>query len=423
MKKQVNKKQLARVYVFVAVLVCAVALSGTGAAYAENLGISNPSIVWEDGSHGSYDFGDVPLGESRTATFRLESLGPSSVWLYVIALTSSNTIGALGDIANPNDHINPRNCLGSFCFDPDTYPILPQEMTAGRFYMLDVIFAPLSLGEQNVFLYVHSNDALSPPGPYAFIRLKGTSVGGHTITASGGANGTFAPSGAMDVAHNATQTFTATPGGGYQPVMSGTCGGTLNGTSYITYPITQDCTVTATFIPTSSTPALPAGENVQIQVAVPLPGGGTAVVTVTFEQIDTAGNLTVTATDTPTGGGAPGGFSFLGTYYDVSFTGTFSGAVYITFPYDDSSIPAGGENNLRLFHWEGRWVDVIYALDTVNNRITGRVTSLSPFGIGYYVGSGGGYTTGANTSLIALIAFLAFSAGLFILRKKRWSTK
>ena len=62
----------------------------------------------------------------------------------------------------------------------------------------------------------------------------------------------------------------------------------------------------------------------------------------------------------------------------------------------------------------------VLPVDTVNNKITDRVTSLSPFGIGYYLGSGSGYSTGANTNMIAILALFAISAGLFVLRRNRW---
>ena len=42
--------------------------------------------------------------------------------------------------------------------------------------MVDVIFAPLSLGEQNVYLYSYSDDAYPPPGHVSFISLEGTGV-------------------------------------------------------------------------------------------------------------------------------------------------------------------------------------------------------------------------------------------------------
>jgi len=179
MNKDANRMRLVRIYVFVAVLVCAIALSAVGVVHAQDLEISNPSMVW-DGWEGSYDFGDVALGESRTATFRFESIAMSSarVIIYLLWLTSANT--SPYDIANPDDPTNPTNCLGSFCFDPATHPGFPHIMPVGDFFTVDVIFTPLSLGEQNVYLYSFSDDRYPPPGTVSFISLKGTGVSGPT---------------------------------------------------------------------------------------------------------------------------------------------------------------------------------------------------------------------------------------------------
>ena len=170
--KGVNRMRLVSIHVIVAFLVCGIALSVTGIVHAEDLEISNPS--W-DGWEGSYDFGDVALGESETATFRFESIGSSAVRIYILWLTSSNT-PPYDPIANPDDPINPTNCLGSFCFDPATHPGFPNILAPGDFFMVDVIFAPLSLGEQNVYLYSYSDDRYPPPGTVSFISLEGTGV-------------------------------------------------------------------------------------------------------------------------------------------------------------------------------------------------------------------------------------------------------
>jgi LPXTG-motif cell wall-anchored protein len=55
--------------------------------------------------------------------------------------------------------------------------------------------------------------------------------------------------------------------------------------------------------------------------------------------------------------------------------------------------------------------------DTVNKTITGQVNSISPFVIGDPTPSG--YSTGANTNMIALLAMIAISCGLFLLRRQR----
>ena len=46
MNKDVNRMRLVSIHVIVAVLVCGIALSATGVVHAQNLDISNPSMVW-----------------------------------------------------------------------------------------------------------------------------------------------------------------------------------------------------------------------------------------------------------------------------------------------------------------------------------------------------------------------------------------
>jgi hypothetical protein len=85
----------------------------------------------------------------------------------------------------------------------------------------------------------------------------------HTVTPSAGPNGTIAPSTPQTVNHNATASFTVLPAPGYIPEMSGTCGGSLIGTTYTTGPVTADCTVVASFTATAplsiTTSSLPSG--------------------------------------------------------------------------------------------------------------------------------------------------------------------
>ena len=308
----------------------------------------------------------------------------------------------------------------------------------------------------------------------------------HAITASAGSNGSISPDGSVIVNHNGIQDFTVTPNTGYYAVMSGTCGGNLVGSIYKTNPITADCTVIANFeintytvtpiagIGGSINPATPQtvnynqttsftvtpGTNYQISSVI---GCGGNLVSNTYTTGPITANCSVTATFSVQGGDTPGGldvtvnfangasvtydnidsacttslteianpthnppnnFRFASSgYFDISTDCSYSGNITVTLPYNENQI-SGQEQNLKLFHWENsRWVDCTVSVNTSANTITGQVTSLSPFGIGYYVGSGGGYSTGANINLIILIAFLTFSAGLFILRKNRWSTR
>jgi hypothetical protein len=79
----------------------------------------------------------------------------------------------------------------------------------------------------------------------------------YTITAIGGAHGTISPSGAVSVVGGMSQTFTVTPDPGYSVILDWTgntsCSTmsshtTTTHTTYITLPITADCTIAPTYV-------------------------------------------------------------------------------------------------------------------------------------------------------------------------------
>jgi hypothetical protein len=161
--------------------------------------------------------------------------------------------------------------------------------------------------------------------------------------------------------------------------------------------------------------------DTSVPYAVSTPSGNSTVsfpigVTVTYDNVVSNCTTTLTVKTTPDHN-PPSNYLFINYgYFDISTNCSYSGNITVTFPYEESEI-IGQEQNLRLFHWKNNgWEDCTVSLNTVNNTITGRVTSLSDFGIGSLLGGG----TGANTNLIALLAMLAISTGLFILRRNRW---
>lgn len=79
----------------------------------------------------------------------------------------------------------------------------------------------------------------------------------YTVTASAGAGGSISPLGTQTVNANATPGFTVAASSGYTVSGVTGCGGTLNGSTYTTAPVTASCTVSATFTATQSAP--PAG--------------------------------------------------------------------------------------------------------------------------------------------------------------------
>lgn len=68
----------------------------------------------------------------------------------------------------------------------------------------------------------------------------------YTVTATAGDGGRINPA-SRTVAHGETTTFTVAPDTGYAMAEVIGCNGTLSGTTYTTGPVTQNCTVEATF--------------------------------------------------------------------------------------------------------------------------------------------------------------------------------
>jgi len=174
-------------------------------------------------------------------------------------------------------------------------------------------------------------------------------------------------------------------------------------------------------------------DSIILDTSVPTPGGSNVTVTfpngstITYDNIASSCSTNLSVVTTPDHN-LPSKFRLIrGAYFDIATNCSYSGDITITMPYDPRDVQ-GGENNLKLFHWKNNgWQDCTISVNTASNTITGRVTSLSPFMIGDPIPSGSsgksGYSTGANENMIALIAILAISVGVFILRRHRWLKK
>jgi Domain of unknown function (DUF4214)/Divergent InlB B-repeat domain len=144
-----------------------------------------------------------------------------------------------------------------------------------------------------------------------------------TVTPSAGMNGSISPATPQVVGGGATASFTVTPDMGYVAVVTGTCGGTLTGSTYVTNAVATNCSVDVNFTlqvtyqvtpsatgngtispstaqtvvsgsPTSFTVTPNAGHSVQM--------GGTCMGTLsgtTYSIASVNGNCTVTATFAP----------------------------------------------------------------------------------------------------------------------------
>ena len=145
-------------------LSCVLVLCGASAVRAQDLDVS--PLSW--------DFGNVPVGTSERVTFDLLSAGPTEVWIYVVDLYErDNQMSAHTDTGDPD---SPTYSLGAFSFDPATWPILPVASSPGSHTLVDVIFTPPAPDDYLAYLFIDDNDSVPPPGPQAFLLLKGTGV-------------------------------------------------------------------------------------------------------------------------------------------------------------------------------------------------------------------------------------------------------
>ena len=105
----------------------------------------------------------------------------------------------------------------------------------------------------------------------------------HTVTPEAGDHGSIAPSTPQTIADGATTTFAITPDAHYAIDSVTGCGGTLDGTSYTTAPITADCTVSASFVAITHivTPMATAGGSVDPATPQTVIDGATTSFTIT----------------------------------------------------------------------------------------------------------------------------------------------
>jgi hypothetical protein len=135
--------------------------------------------------------------------------------------------------------------------------------------------------------------------------------------------------------------------------------------------------ITAHFVPVGNTTP---GENVPILNPIDTASGQPSPIDLNFSNVTGGGSTSVTSSQS--GPPPPKGFR-LGnppTYYDISTTATFTGAVTVCINYSSASY--NNENTLRLWHLNtstNLWEDITTTLDTTNKVICGQTTSLSPF--------------------------------------------
>jgi probable HAF family extracellular repeat protein len=131
----------------------------------------------------------------------------------------------------------------------------------------------------------------------------------------------------------------------------------------------------------ASPDATPPGNDVQV-TPIDQTTGQPSPSTITFDNVTSGGQTTVTSGTVGGGGGPPPPANFkLGsppTYYDITTTATFTGSVTICISYAGTGYP--NPSKLKLLHFAGgSWVDVTTSNNTATEVICGTTTSLSPF--------------------------------------------
>jgi probable HAF family extracellular repeat protein len=119
-----------------------------------------------------------------------------------------------------------------------------------------------------------------------------------------------------------------------------------------------------------------------VTVSPPITGEPAGTVLVTFDNVQTAGNTSATAS--ATGPASPAGFKLTDPplYYEIATTAEFAGSIRICLGWTEGQV--FNEANVGIFHYEGgNWVDITDAssVDPVNNIVCGTSNSLSPFAV------------------------------------------
>lgn len=180
---------------------------------------------------------------------------------------------------------SPANAAPTIQVEWDLYIVSPTENTGASYFILetkidsgDYVAAP---NITPITTTTYSIDLAGRPGATVTAHIKACRPGSYatppqtpdecsdwseevstailyTATAIANSNGTISPASRTGIVYNDTTTFTTTPNTGYTESPVTGCGGSLVGHTYTTGPITENCTVTASFLDLTA-PTSPSG--------------------------------------------------------------------------------------------------------------------------------------------------------------------
>lgn len=176
---------------------------------------------------------------------RLPQFSPANVDFGTRPIDSAEQISVtLSNAGNSDLTLNGFSISGAFTASDDC----PVTLAPNASCTVQITFSPDAVGNYSGVLDLNS-DATGAP---AAVTLSGAGasedqVTEHQVTATvANGGGTLSPA-AVTVEEGQTQTFTVTPAAGYSISSVSGCGGSLSGSTFTTAPISESCSVTATF--------------------------------------------------------------------------------------------------------------------------------------------------------------------------------
>jgi parallel beta-helix repeat protein len=127
---------------------------------------------------------------------------------------------------------------------------------------------------------------------------------------------------------------------------------------------------------------------------------GETPMTLTFDQVDTEGNTSLSSSGTCSS--LPGSFELSDppVCYEVTTDASYTGMIEVCVQYDEDAL-VGDEADVVIMHYDAGipgWVDITTSVDTVLNIACGDVAALSPFAVGTAIATGVGEEPAAPIS-------------------------
>ncbi|HZZ95075.1 MAG TPA: hypothetical protein VFE23_21125 [Usitatibacter sp.] len=129
-------------------------------------------------------------------------------------------------------------------------PATPQQVLQGLTTAFDVVPAPgyqVAVGGTCGGALVGLHYATAPITADCTVIASFTPLPRYTVTPGVGAHGSISPASPLTVVSGDSASIVVTPAPGYNAAVRGTCGGNFAGDTFITNPVTGDCSVNVTF--------------------------------------------------------------------------------------------------------------------------------------------------------------------------------